>query len=60
MLTPVRVHLDAGILSRRANGEQLRDALERLSTSVEPLLESGGTVDAPGATTSNGYLNLPT
>ena len=60
MLTPVRVHLDAGILIRRANREQFREALELSSTSVEPLLESGGTVDAPGATTSNGYLNLPT
>jgi hypothetical protein len=43
----VMVHLDAGILTRRATREQLRVALERSSASVEPLLQSGGTVETP-------------
>ena len=43
----VMVHLDAGILSRRATREQLREALERSSASVEPLLQSGGAVETP-------------
>jgi len=43
----VMVHLDAGILTRRATREQLREALERSSASVEPLLQSGGAVETP-------------
>lgn len=41
----VRAHLDAGLLSRRATREQLRDALERSADAVAPMFEAGGSLD---------------
>ena len=42
----VRAHLDAGLLSRRATRDQLRDALERSAAAVAPMLEAGDNLDA--------------
>lgn len=45
----VKGHLDAGLLGRRATREQLRDALERSSAAIDPMLEQGSPIEAPTA-----------
>ena len=45
----VKGHLDAGLLGRRATREQLRDALERSSAAIDPMLEQGSPTEAPTA-----------
>ena len=45
----VKGHLDAGLFGRRATREQLRDALERSSAAIDPMLEQGSPTEAPTA-----------